>query len=91
MALFQKRSWLHTVHLLESRNRYMLIGLAAMLAILWVVGRYGVPGAASLIAHRLPQSVVQKAGRQTMDVLDRSFFKPSGLDALKKGVRQIYG
>jgi len=81
MDRFQKRSWLHAVHLLESRKRYILICVAAMLAILWVVGRYGVPGAASLIAHRLPQPVVQKAGSQTMDILDRSLFKPSGLDA----------
>jgi Zn-dependent protease with chaperone function len=80
MARFQKRSWLQVVHRLESRKRYILICLAAMLAILWVVGRYGVPGAAGWIAHRLPQSVVQKAGGQTMDILDRSFFKPSGLD-----------
>jgi Zn-dependent protease with chaperone function len=80
MARFQKRSWMHAVHLLESRKRYILICLAAMLAILGVMGRYGVPGAASWIAQHLPQSVLQKAGGQTMDILDRSFFEPSGLE-----------
>jgi Zn-dependent protease with chaperone function len=80
MARFHKRSGLHAVHLLESRKRYILICLAAMLAILWVTGRYGVPAAARLIAHQLPQSMVQQAGRQTLDILDHSFFKPSRLD-----------
>jgi Zn-dependent protease with chaperone function len=80
LAHFEKRSWLHAVHLLESRQRYIMIGLAGMLAILWVAARYGVPAAARFIAHHLPQAVVQMAGSQTLDILDRSLFKPSRLD-----------
>jgi Zn-dependent protease with chaperone function len=80
VARFQKRSWLHVVHLLESRKRYLLICGAAMLAILWAAGRYGVPGTARVVAQHLPPAVVQNVGRQTLDLLDRSLFKASRLD-----------
>ena len=78
---FQKRPWLHAVHLLESRKRYIVFCLATMLAAMWGFTHYGVPWSARIIAHHLPQSVVQKAGRQTLDMLDRSFWTPSQLDA----------
>jgi len=81
LARFQKRSWLHAVHLLESRKRYILVCLAVMLAIAWAIGRHGVPAAARLIAHRLPASVVQNVGDQTLAMLDRSLFKPSRLES----------
>jgi Zn-dependent protease with chaperone function len=74
---FQKRSRLHVVHLLESRKRYILACGVALIAIMWGVGRYGVPAAARIIARNLPQSVLQQAGSQTLEVLDRSIFKPS--------------
>jgi Zn-dependent protease with chaperone function len=77
---FRKRSWLHAVHLLESRKRYILACVAVLIAIMWGVGRYGVPAAAWAIARNLPQSVAQKAGSHTLDVLDRSVFKPSRID-----------
>ena len=77
---FQKRSRLHVVHLLESRKGYILACVVALIAIMWGVGRYGVPAAARIIARNLPQSVVQKAGSQTLEVLDRSVFKPSQTD-----------
>ncbi len=77
---FQRRPRLHLVHVLESRKRYILICLAAMAAILWGTGRYGVPAAARVIAHHLPSAIVQTAGGQTLDLLDRAAFKPSKLD-----------
>jgi Zn-dependent protease with chaperone function len=82
---FQKRPRLHIVHVLESRKRYILICLVALSAVMWAVGRYGVPAAARVIARNLPSSVVQKAGSQTLDILDRTVFKPSQLD---ESVRQ---
>jgi Zn-dependent protease with chaperone function len=81
LARFQKRSWLHAVHLLESRKRYLLVWLAAVFAIAWIAGRYGVPAVARIIAHHLPASVVQSVGGQTLAMLDRSLFQPSRLDA----------
>jgi Zn-dependent protease with chaperone function len=82
---FKKRPRLHIVHVLESHKPYILICLVAMSAVIWAVGRYGVPAAARVIAHNLPSSVVQKAGSQTLDILDRTVFRPSQLD---ESVRQ---
>lgn len=80
LARFRKRPWLHTVHVLESRKRYLFIGLAAMLAIAWIAGRYGVPAVARVSAHHLPPALVQNVGSQTLAILDRSVFQPSRLD-----------
>ncbi|MCU0590746.1 MAG: M48 family metallopeptidase [Desulfobacterales bacterium] len=84
LARFRKRSWLHAVHLLESRKRYLLVCLAAMLAIAWGAGRYGVPAVARGIAHHLPPSVVETVGGQTLTMLDRSLFRPSRLESAEQ-------
>lgn len=81
---FQRQPRLHLVHVLESRKRYILMCIAAMAAVIWCVGRYGVPAAAHVIAHHLPSAIVQKAGSQTLEVLDRAVFKPSELDEPSK-------
>jgi Zn-dependent protease with chaperone function len=51
-----------------------------MSAVMWAVGGYGVPATARVIAHNLPSSIVQQAGRQTLEILDRTVFHPSQLD-----------
>ena len=43
---FGRRSWLSVVHFMETRKRWILICLLAIVLMLWVVGRYGVPFAA---------------------------------------------
>jgi predicted Zn-dependent protease len=78
---FQKRSRLHVVHLLESRKRYIIACVLVLIAIMWAVGRYGLPAASWVIARNLPPSVAQKAGSQALEMLDRSVFKPSRTDA----------
>ncbi len=80
LARFRKRPWLHAVHQMESRKRYLLVCLAVMLAIAWVAGRYGVPAVARGIAHHLPPSVVESVGGQTLAMLDRAIFRPSRLE-----------
>jgi hypothetical protein len=76
---------LHVVHALESRWGYLLVCLAVVGAILWSGARFGVPLAARAIAHSLPASVAAQAGRHTLEVLDRSVFGPSELDADSRG------
>ena len=73
-------SWLHRVYRLESRMAYVLLALAAMLLFLWAGAKYGIPAAARLIAFRLPVTVLDRAGRQTLNFLDRSLWEPSTLD-----------
>jgi Zn-dependent protease with chaperone function len=76
----RRRRQLYLVHVLESRWRYILFCLAAVAAILWSAGRYGVPLAARVIARNLPATVAAQAGRHTLEALDRSVFAPSGLE-----------
>ncbi len=71
---------MHLVHLLETRWRYVLVCLAAMGVVVWVAGRYGMPAAAQIIADHLPQSAMQAASRQTLEVLERSALRPSELE-----------
>lgn len=75
---------LHVVHVLESRWGYILVCLAVVGAILWSGARFGVPLAARAIAHSLPASVAAQAGRHTLEVLDRSVFAPTELDAAER-------
>jgi Zn-dependent protease with chaperone function len=87
---FGKRSWLHRVHLLESRKRYLLACVATMLSVLWWAGRYGVPWSAEIVAHHLPQTVIESAGQQALDMLDRSFFKPTKLEESERNRLQAH-
>ncbi|RPJ71217.1 MAG: M48 family metallopeptidase [Desulfobacteraceae bacterium] len=80
LARFARTPWTHAVHILETRKRYILFCLAALLAILFVGGRYGLPAAARFIAHQLPQSLVEKVVRQTLSALDGSVLKPTELE-----------
>ena len=68
------------LHRLETRKRYILLSLVFMILAALVFARFGVPLTAKAIAFRLPDSVKQMAGEQTLDMLDRGPFKPSELD-----------
>ncbi len=67
------------VHFLETRMRYVLVSLALLLLFMWAGVRYGVPAASELLARHLPQTAVEYAGSRTLDILDKSVFKPSKL------------
>ena len=77
---FAGARWTGWLHRLESRWRFALIALAAMLLFLWGGIKYGVPIAASGIAHRLPPSILHAAGEQTLGILDKSVLSASDLD-----------
>jgi Zn-dependent protease with chaperone function len=77
---FAKPSWLRFVHRLESHWKYVLPALVLLLLILWGLMSYGIPWVAKTIAYRLPPSILNFASDQTLDILDRSIFKPSELD-----------
>ena len=78
---FGRRSWLNVVHFLETRKRWILTCLLAIVLMVWFVGRYGVPFAAKVIAGHLPKKVTEMASQKTMDTLDRSLLHPSQLHA----------
>lgn len=78
---FRRGSWLNVVHFMETRKRWILACLLALVLMVWIVGRWGVPFAAKVIAGHLPKKVSQMAGQRTLDALDRSLLQPSQLDA----------
>jgi len=77
-------SLLHLVHKLESRKSYVLLCLAAVLLFAWAFAKYGMPVTAKLIAERLPPKVYAHAGKQTLEIMDRSVFGPTELDDSEK-------
>jgi hypothetical protein len=79
---FAGARWTDWLHQLESRWRFALIALAAMLLFVWGGITYGVPIAASGIAHRLPPSILHATGEHTLCILDKSVLRKSDLDLL---------
>jgi Zn-dependent protease with chaperone function len=67
------------VHRLESRLRYVLIGLLVTIAFVWGSVQWGVPALARLVAFSLPARVHAQADRLVLELLDRQMLAPSRL------------
>lgn len=80
LAMLKRNHWSLWVHLLESRMRYVLVAVVLAAVMAYAGTRYGVPAAARIIAENLPESVLRKAGEQTLTVFDKVVFKPSEID-----------
>lgn len=80
-ARFKTTAWSGFVYRMERRNPYLFVSLALLVLLLWTGMSRGVPWAAKVIAFRLPATILKTAGSQTLDILDRSFFEKTGLDA----------
>lgn len=78
---FGRTSWLDKVHLLESRFKYVLVGLVFLLVFLWGSVQYGIPWAARAIAGMLPPSILDVASQQTLSMLDRSVLSSTELES----------
>ena len=88
-AMLHKRHWMSWVHVLESKIRYIIPSVALCLVLAFCAAKFGVPAAAKLISAHLPEYVYQKAGEQTLNILDKLIFKPSELDAeLERRIRR---
>jgi len=88
---FRRRSGLDFVHLLESKKRYVLAALAAMVLFIALFIRYGVPATARTIAFHLPARASQIAAEQTLSTLDKAVFRPSELDpAFREGLEAYF-
>ena len=76
---FTDSRWTGWLHRFESRWRFALIALAIMLVSMWGGIKYGVPFASRIIAERLPSSILNAAGEQTLGILDKSVLNESKL------------
>jgi Zn-dependent protease with chaperone function len=77
---FQRRPRLPMVHFLESRKRWLLPCLFAVVLLTWMLGRYGIPVAAKVLAAHMPKKVTEKISQRTLAALDRSCLRESRLD-----------
>lgn len=68
-------------HRLESRLRYVVLGLVVTVAFVWGSARYGIPALAEVAAHALPPELVVRLGDGVLDMLDEHFLEPSTLSA----------
>lgn len=68
-------------HRLESKLRYVLLGLVFTVAFVWGCVQWGVPALARVAAFALPAELNVHAEKMVLDVLDRQILKPSRLSA----------
>lgn len=64
---------------LESRLRYVVVGLVVTIAVVWGGVQWGVPALAKVAAFALPAQVNAQADRLVLEMLDRQTFAPTRL------------
>lgn len=67
-------------HKLESHLQFVLLTVVVVIAMSWWTVVYGLPVASRWIAEALPQSVMNRASTETLDILDKLHFEQSKLD-----------
>ena len=72
------------MHQMESRWSWIAISLVAVVAMVYLGGRYGLPWASERIAYWLPDRVVEYVSSGSMDLLDQVFLDPSELSEPRK-------
>ncbi len=71
-----ERGWLHH---LESRLRYVALGVVVVIAFAWGLMHYGIPAFAEHAAFALPAAASQQLDREVLKVLDAHLLEPSTL------------
>ncbi len=84
----------HRVHRLESRWRYAIAAVIAIVAIAWTAIQFGIPALSRQVAMALPASTDHALGRESLQILDHSIFEPTQLapdrqDALRQRFAQM--
>ncbi|MDO9600049.1 MAG: M48 family metallopeptidase [Azoarcus sp.] len=72
------------VHRLESRLRFVLLGLIVTVGLVWAGVQWGVPAVAKLAAFSLPADVNAHADRMVLELLDKQFLSASTLSAAEQ-------
>ncbi len=86
-----KNRVMRLVHGIEARWKAVLLSLAGIIIFVWLFHTYAIPLLARRIAFALPPYVTEEVSRQTMDILDSHFLKPSELSSKKtEGIRNAF-
>jgi Zn-dependent protease with chaperone function len=72
--------WNSLAHQLESHTYFVALTLVLVVAFVWAMTFHGLPAATRYIAFQLPQSVMDRAATETMQLLDKTHFHPTKLD-----------
>jgi len=72
------------VSALEAHRGAILASVVALVLIVILTVKVGVPAAAKSVAFKLPQETLQAAGDQTLRTLDNTLFQPSHLSAKRQ-------
>lgn len=68
-------------HKLESHLGFVALTLVIVVSMTWAGVKYGLPAASHAIAMALPQSIMNQAAIETLEILDKIHFAPSKLPA----------
>ena len=80
--------WLHR---LESKLRYVALGVVVTIAFVWAMVVYGLPAAAKAVAMQMPVAVSTTISDQVLGQLDERLFRPSQLpDATQQRLQQRF-
>jgi Zn-dependent protease with chaperone function len=72
--------WNNLAHQLETHTYFVALTVALVATFTWAVVVYGLPASARYIAYNLPQGVMNRAASETLEFLDKTQLKATGLD-----------
>lgn len=78
-ALLRERGGHDWLHHLESRLRYVALGVAVVVAFVWSLVHYGIPAFAERVAFALPAETARQLDRHVLAMLDEHLLEPSTL------------
>lgn len=81
LAAFGRARTTRLIHMLETRGRYILVALVAVVAFSWAFVQFGIPAMARYAAFALPAETNAAIAKGALDLLDRAVLKPTTLDA----------
>lgn len=72
--------WNSLAHQLETHTYFVALTLVLVVVFAWGMIFHGLPAATRYIAFQLPQSVMDRAATETLQLLDKTHFHPTALD-----------
>ncbi|MBU2886089.1 M48 family metallopeptidase [Gilvimarinus agarilyticus] len=78
------------LHTLESHLGLVAVATVVVAVLVWGGAVWGVPAASNAIAHQLPQNSLDTVARETLAILDKTYFAPSELSEARRAELQAH-
>ncbi|MET0356994.1 MAG: PTB domain-containing protein, partial [Cellvibrio sp.] len=72
--------WNNLAHQLETHTYFVALTLVLVASFAWAMVMYGLPATSRYIAYQLPQDLMDRAAKETLQLLDNTQLSPSQLD-----------